>query len=428
MIYKTLHDTYFKHVLPLSIALSAAQHHGAMVDKAAIASIIASTQLSLVDTNKAISAIAGSNVNCNSPKQMKELLYDKLKFPTVYEKDKISTSENAILKLRKMYPNDEILSLILKFRKDSKLVSTLTAIKTDENSRVHTSYNTSGTKNGRISSSKDLFGEGMNLQNVPAGRKPGVANVRHIFIAPPGCSLVKGDLSQAETMVVARILCRYGDFTLYNKYKENPNFDIHKWAASTVYEKPEDQITKSERDVGKIANHAGNYCSGPQVIVNLALKWDMDSMTLELAKRISATRHKYLPGLKLWWADVERTISRTRVLTTCMGRKRIFFGRTEDNVVIRDAVAFEPQSTVGDVCNQIFREMYEDRDTYKGMPILQVHDEVVSEVPDEYIPIYVLTLKQKANIPLHLNNNMEPLVIPIDVKVGKNWRDTKVIE
>lgn len=430
--YKCLSDTYFSHVMPLSKALSAAQEHGVLVDTKVRDELKRTYDEKIKITQKEINEIVKQNVNCNSPKQMQELLYSKFRYPVIMEKNAKgenapSTSETAILTLRKRFPNDKLLELILRYRKDTKLVSTFLTVQTDANNRMHTSYNVSGTKSFRISSSKDLFGNGMNLQNIPAGKKPGVENVRDLFIASPGCKLIKSDLSQAETLVVARILCRYGDMTLFEKY-QNPDFDIHKWAASIIYNKDERDITKEERNVGKIANHAGNYCSGPGVIVNTALKWGIDDMSYDIAKVIADTRHKQLPGLHKWWKDVEDTVSCSRVLYTCMGRRRLFFGRTSDNSVIRDAVSFEPQSTVGDVCNEIFREMYRMRDEYKGMPVLQVHDEVVIECPDDYVDTCVSLLRQVAQIPLHLNKSLPPLIIPLEIKVGDNWKNTTIVQ
>jgi len=104
-----------------------------------------------------------------------------------------------------------------------------------------------------------------------------------------------------------------------------------------------------------------------------------------------------------------------------MGYRRIFFGRFNDNATIRDAVAFEPQSVVGTVCNEIFARMYQQG----WNPILQVHDEVVIEVPDDKIDKAKTAMQECSCIPLYLNEGMDPLIIPIEITVGKNWRDCK---
>jgi uracil-DNA glycosylase family 4 len=428
--YRTLNDSFNEHVMPLAVALQAAQHRGVVIDIEARAELDKSCKARAEEAQKGIDAIAGTHINCNSPKQVKTLLYDTLRYPEQLSKDskgvtKASSDETAILSLQQMFPEEPLFKYMLDYRRSSKLSSTFLSVKTDENNRMHTAYNVAGTKTYRISSSQNLMGEGMNLQNIPVGRKEGSENLRHLFKAGEGNSLIKSDLSQAETLVVARILCRYGDRTLYENYK-NEAFDIHTWMASKIYNKPEELIEKNERHLGKTANHSGNYCSGPGVIKNTALKFGID-ISWDTSKIILEKRHSALPGLRVWWQDVERKLVSGRTLYTCMGRRRIFFNRLSDQSTIRDAVSFEPQSIVGDVCNEIFRKMYSLREEYKGLPILQVHDEVVSEVPDDYVDTYVEILKEIGKIPLKLNDDLEDLIIPLEIKVGKNWRDMEVI-
>lgn len=425
----TLYSLYIQHVMPLAKALVAAQQKGVLIDIRVRQELINKFNEKNKQTKSRIDELAGSTINCNSPKQVKELLYDKMKFPVIYnDENKATTDENAILKLRKKYPNEEILQLITMYRKDTKLVSTFLDIAMDEDNRMRTSYNVSGTKNYRISSSQDLEKRGMNLQNIPTGKKPGVENIRYIFVSSHGYTFVKCDLKQAETMVVARILCRYNDYTLWDKYANNPNFDIHKWTASTIFKIPEDKVEKQQRDIGKVANHAGNYCSGPRVIQNLALGWGIEGIDYDIASKICASRKASMPGLVKWWKAVEDNIRNTRTMTTCLGRRRLFFGRCDDNTVIRDAVAFEPQSTVGDVCNTMFRRMYERREEYNGHPLLQVHDEVVVECKDDMVDRCVRIMKESGIVPLNLNpGKLTPLIIPLEISVGKDWYNMKEV-
>lgn len=428
----TLADTYFNHVHPLAFALSDAQQHGVLIDKVARAELVDVYKKKIEETKAKISTLVGRELNPNSPKQVKELLYDQMHLPTIFKKGKPTTEEEALLKLHNRYPDELILNAIITYRKDTKLVSTFLGEKEDADGRMRTSYNPSGTKNFRISSSENLWGSGMNLQNIPVGKRPGVVSIRHLFIASPGCSFVRGDLKQADIMVVARILCRFGDYTLWNKYANDPDFDVHRWAAADILGIPESEVTVSQRaGIGRCGNHGGNYCAGPKVILSLALKYGVDGIDYQMAKRIIDTRRKSLPGLVKWWRWVETTIRRTRTLTTCLGRRRQFFGRFDDHATIRDAVAFEPQSIAsGDVCNTIFRLMHaaftEDPDCWPNcVAVLQVHDEVVVECPDALVDD-VRQLMQKASIvPLNLNKDMIPLVIPIEITVGKNWRDCK---
>jgi len=252
----------------------------------------------------------------------------------------------------------------------------------------------------------------MNLMNVPK-------HLRDIFVAPEGRSFVVEDLSQAETMVVAEILKRHGDTTLWDRYQD-PAFDIHRWMASCIYKKPEHKITKTERNVGKIANHSGNYRAGPRVLETTAAKYGIPGITYQVAREILKERSKALPGLEKWWQWIEDQLRQTRTLTTCLGRRRIFFGRL-DHQTFRTATAFEPQSIVGDCNNIIFtsldREL--DDDCY---PLLQVHDEVVVECPDSKIGHTLDTLKKVGMVELWINED-KPLIIPMDIGIGKNWKE-----
>lgn len=427
-----LDKLYFDHVHPLAFALSDASRRGVLIDKDARDKLTLEARKTIETVQKEINDLAGRELNPNSSQQVQKLLYEELKFPTIY-KDGVSTAnEEALRKLEKRYPNEKILAKIIEYRKSSKLVSTFLDVKIDDDGRMRTSYNASGTKGARISSSQNIWGGGMNLQNIPTGHSTGtsrgVVGIRYIFVAGDGNVFVKGDLRQAETLVVAHILYRLGDSTLYDLYK-NPEFDIHLWMASHIFDKSEDEINEIERNTGKLANHSGNYCAGPNVLLKKALNDGVEGVDYAMAKRVLEIRHKAIPGLKGWWADVERKLRQTRTLTTCLGRRRIFFGRLDDNATLRDAVSYEPQSTVGDVCNIVFRRLSKSlrsdtrRMGFTPIPILQVHDEVIVECLENEASQVAEEMKKAAIIPLFINE--EPLVIPIDVSVGANWRDCK---
>jgi DNA polymerase I-like protein with 3'-5' exonuclease and polymerase domains len=285
---------------------------------------------------------------------------------------------------------------------------------------MRTNWNASGTKNGRISSSKNkITDRGQNMQNIPK-------KIRNLYIAETGYSVVRGDLSQAETMVVADILFRCGDPTLRKKYQEDKDFDIHTWMMDMINHYTSGKV-QADRQMGKLANHSGNYMAGPGVLVNRAMKFDIPGVNYYIAKRILDARHKAIPGLHLWWAEVEKTLNKCRCLSTCMGRTRQFFGRI-DNTTLRDAVAFEPQSIVGDVNNKIFWQMEQYfRDT-PAKVVIQVHDEVGTICPDNMVEEVIAAHRRFAQIPLHIIPNHEPLIIPVDMEVGKNWKDCESVE
>lgn len=417
-----LFDFYRENTHRLAFALTKAQNIGVLIDKERQAVLISESERELRDLKVDLSDLTNQDFNPNSPKQVSDLLYRDMKFPVIYNKDGVSTvEEEALRRLSKKYPNEIILTSIIKYRKISKLISTYLKVSADEDGRMRTSYNASGTKGGRISSSKTIWKTGMNLQNIPVRESKGIKNIRDLFVAGEGNVFVKGDLRQAETMVVAHILRRLGDNTLYNKYQD-PLFDIHKWGASGIFEIDESAVVEDQRDIGKLGNHSGNYMAGPRVLMSEGAKRGVD-VSYELAKRVLSARARDIPGLTIWWRDVDRRIRSSRTLTTCMGRRRLFFGRFDD-ATLRDAVSWEPQSTVGDVCNRIFKRLSEG--LKKGCePLLQVHDECVVECPERDAEYVVEEMRKAANIVLFVSD--EPLLIPIDVSTGVNWKDCKEI-
>lgn len=420
-------DFYQNHVHKLALSLARAQQYGILVDKDAIALLKAEANSRLCEHKAVIADTAGDKINPGSNIQVQKLLYDKLKFPKIFVKDKrgnekVTVDETALRKLEKKYPNEAILHAIIMYRKESKLISTYLNMVIDDDGRLRCSWNPSGTKGARISSSKTLWKTGLDLQNIPAGRTRGVQNIKHVFIAGKGKVYVKADLAQAETRVVAYILRRLGDNTLYTLYNKK-EFDIHRWMANFIFGENSNEDNKYKRTVGKLGNHSGNYKAGPKVLVNKALKDGID-IDYAMAKQILSVRSAAIPGLEKWWKTVEMIVRRTRTLTTCLGRRRIFFGRFDD-VTFRDAISYEPQSTVGDVCNMIFWKLDKLLDDDCRL-VLQVHDEVVVECPECKVDDVVEKIKKVSVIPLWVCKDV-PLIIPIDISVGVNWKDCKEI-
>jgi len=424
-----LHDAsmmgLYRSINDLAIALTRVQERGITIDTVARDKMIVEQRQKLEDIAKRIAisaALATGNpintFNPNSPKQVKELLYDTLKFPTMFDKGKVSTGEVALRKLVKRYPKEIVINDIINYRKVSKLINTFLDINLDDDGRMRTCYNASGTKSGRISSSKTLWKTGMNLQNIPVGKSKGVENIRNIFVPIKNKVFIKADLSQAEALVVAEILHRHGDPTLRNLHKSK-DFDIHSWMIDQLYKYTGIASLKDRRDIGKLANHSGNYGAGPNVLVNKAAKEEIEGIDYKIAQSIIVARHKAIPGLRIWWKWVERQLRKTRTLSTCFGRTRYFFGRL-DETTFRDAYSFEPQSIVGDVTNKILTKIEMNPDSKLDV-LLQVHDEVDGECYDEDVDAVNDEIQKASIIPLFINDI--PLIIPMDIEVGTNWRD-----
>lgn len=419
-------DFYRSHVHPLVFDLVKLQNNGILIDEAARTRHKLEAEKRSQEALANIEKLIGRAVNPGSSKQMKTLLYDQLKFPVQYSKTRaVTTDEEALRKLAKAFPNEPVLQHIIAYRKAEKLLGTYLTTKTSSDGRMRSSYNASGTETGRLSSSQNIWGEGTNLQNIPAGKGLDIVNIKDCYVAPAGKYLLKGDLKQAETMVVAEILHRLGFSQLHDKY-QNPAFDIHKWAAAFGLNKDESTITKRERDVFKIVNHSGNYMSGPNVMVRTGLKYGID-LDFQTAKALRAKKLQQMPELQEWWNWVGNKLKRDRELRNCFGRLRIFFGRLDESTQ-REAVAWEPQSTVGDLTNRILRRFFQPGVLPPDcFPVLQVHDEIVLEVTEAGLEDCIKAYKAASAIPLFISKH-EPLIIPVELSFGRNWKDMKEVK
>ncbi|MHA1759111.1 MAG: DNA polymerase [Candidatus Heimdallarchaeota archaeon] len=421
----------YKKICVCSQAMADATEHGILIDQKRREEIREEQTKKLVQIEKELSAVAGTETfNPRSPKQVAQLLHDKMGLPKSYNRaGSVTTDELTLKKLQRKFPTHSVLQLILDHRKTAKLISSFLSMKLDADGRMRSSFNISGTSTGRMSSSKTVEDTGGNFQNIPVGKSQGVLNVRDVFIPSKGKVLIKADLSQAEALVVAHILTRYNDYSLYDRYND-PDFDIHKWMASIIFDVDIRNVTKDQRDKGKLANHSGNYVAGPNVLVTKAIKEYIPGITYGVAKQILEKRHKAIPGLRIWWQDVNRQLLKTRTLKTCFGRRKIFFDRIDKNS-LRSAVAFEPQSIVVDVLNYLITYLYQNvilRNECGFQILIQVHDEIVGECYEKSVSTVVKVIQDYSKIPLPINPDLEnDLIIPIDIEVGPNWKDTECV-
>ena len=352
-----------------------------------------------------LSKVAGREVNPNSPKQVKELIYGDWKLPIQksLSTKKTTTDDDALRALTRKFPHHGGgLKAILNCRQARKLISTYIDARLDEG-YVRTSYGL--TKTGRITSSKTIEGFGGNLQNIPRGE------FRRLYIPDPGKVLIKADLSQAEYMV----FCWEAPVPEFiHAYTTDPTFDVHLLNASRIFEIPMEAVTKERRYVTKQGVYAGNYRIG-------ALKLSkMHDMAFSQAQKIIEGYKKSCPELEIWWAKVEDRIRTTRTLRNVFGRERIFFGRI-DNALFRAAYDWICQSTVADIINQALVEL----DQLEVEVLLQVHDELVFQCEDDPIVIKdtVRKIKNAMEISLTFPGVDVPLVVPVEIAVGKNWFD-----
>ena len=360
--------------------------------------------------------IGNEEFNPGSSSQLQDLLYRKFGIRERRNRKTGSPTADrkALLEIITTAPDDVgmILGKVLNYRDASKLLGTFLSQKLRPDGTMTTSYNISGTVNGRISSSTNLWDEGGNVQQVPRGP------FRRIFIPRPGMVLVKVDLSQAEARVVAwtaRIQL------LIDLFSNDPSFDIHTWnAGENLFRVERSKVTKAMRQISKAGVHGGNYGLGAKTA---ALTY---SVPYQQAKDAITRYRQALPDIEKWWRRVESEISLNRMLRTPFGRIRVFLDRL-DHATFRSAYAFVPQSTVGDVINSVFGKAEEKLDG-KGWPLIQVHDEIVFEIFEDHLQDGLETIRSLFQIPLHFPEVDVPLIIPPDISVGKNWFDQEKIK
>jgi len=369
----------------------------------------------------------------SSHDQMKIVLYDLLKLPKRMAGKKLRTDESA---LKELLPFDKsgIVKKLLAVGKASTMLKIYRRLEPAEDGRVHTFYNPAGTETGRFSSrggepypkkASDSFAliKSTNLQNMPKKEaRDGQYNVRELFLPDEGQVLVEADLSQAEARVVAALA---NDTALLERWTD-PAFDVHTWTAAHIYNKDPTDVTKSERFLGKVARHALNYGMGWKTFlanVNADADTTGVSITAAEAKRIVAAYHRLHPSLESWWRRVGDHLDSHGWISTVYHRRRTFFGRRRGDKrldeVHKEAIAFEPQSTVADLLNHGLLVWWDNYEGKIGQLLMQVHDSIVTQVPRGREKLAAKLLKACLEQPLQIGGTT--LVIPADVEAGLNW-------
>jgi len=360
--------------------------------------------------------------NPGSDDQVKVVLYDVLKLPKRTKDGKLRSDEEALKDLR---PHDDtgLIDALLKITKSTTMRSILERIAPGDDGINRSFYNPAGTENGRFSSAGSFLMPSTNHQNITKREAAGEPryDVRRCFVPGVGFSFVEGDLSGAEAWPSAALA---NDLGLLRKLEEGT--DIHRWTASRIFGKRIDEITWAERQLGKMARHALNYgmqWATFQRNVNAQSDRTEVSVAAVEAKRICAGYHELHPRLQEWWKTVAQKLQHDKQMTTCFGRTRTFFGRgayTWLSDTHREAIAFEPQSTVADLLNRGLLRWWRQHDSKIGEVRMQVHDSVVLVVPNAKVKLAARLLQRCLTEEVTVNGIT--FTIPVDVSVsGENW-------
>lgn len=406
--------------MPLIPVIVSMECNGVMLDTPYLAEL--STRLSheLSELEEKIYDLSGyGKFNISSPKQLNDVLFGKLGLSVEGLKKTthgFSTDAATLENLKDAHP---VIEEILKHREISKLkgtyVDALPALINARTGRVHTSYNQAGSSTGRISSSNP------NLQNIPIRTELG-REVRRAFITPPGTLLLAVDYSQIEL----RVLAHYSeDPTLLEAFAQGQ--DIHAATAAAVYGIPISEVTFEQRSFAKRVNFGLIYGMGA-----FRLARDSDLSVAE-ARAFIDDYFSRLPKVKEYLDGTKRQ-ARIGPLTTLFGRRREFRAlmnaaensrSNEVQAEERMAINMPIQGSAADIMKKAMIDLYAalERNKLNAKMILQVHDELVLEVPEDEID-------QTAKLVTDVMENAYELKAPLraNAEIGKNWRDMEPIK
>lgn len=370
----------------------------------------------------------GYDCNPKSPKQLKELFYVNRghKPYTNRSTGNVSTDRDALKRLSRK--GDRAAKLLLQIRQLSKLKDTYYDTTLDPDRRLRCSFNPVGTTSGRLSSSKTIFGTGLNFQNIPD-------SFRRYMLVDEGYIGYQLDLSQAENRVVAYIA---PDHLMIQAFEEG--IDVHRLTASLIFNKKVEEVSDepgstsigggiySERFWGKKANHGLNYDLGYRTFAFYYEIPESDS------KYIVERYHAAYPGVRRYHAWVRQQLSINRTLTDCLGKNRLFLGRWGDEL-FKEAYSYIPQSTVAGKLNRDgVLALWNERFGYcHDVELLnQVHDAVWIQIPLS-LPLVAhagLLIRLKESLGSDIQWKAASFSIPVDIEAsplnfGKQSKDNE---
>lgn len=412
LIKNEQYELFTELEMPLSLILADMESCGIKVDRERLQKMGGEIHDRLIDIEATIYEMAGEKFNINSPKQLGVILFEKLNLPP-YKKTKTGYSTSADV-LEKLAEDHEIIEYILHYRQLGKLQSTyiegLLKVINPNTEKVHTRYQQTLTSTGRLSSIDP------NLQNIPIRLEEG-RKIRQAFVpSEPGWLIFAADYSQIELRVLADIA---GDEKLIQAFKDD--LDIHTKTAMEVFHVDKDEVTSNMRRQAKAVNFGIVYG-----ISDYGLSQSLGITRKEAGQFIDRYLATY-PGVKDYMEDIIHSAKQKGYVTTVMQRRRYLPEITSRNFNIRSFAERTAMNTPiqGSAADIIKKAMIDMADALKDLGLktrllLQVHDELIFEAPEEEIE----TLKKL--VPDVMENALE-LTVPlkVDYAYGPTWFDAK---
>jgi len=410
---KALWELFSEIEMPLVPVIVDMQRAGVKLDVDYLTEMGRDLGQRLGELQEEIEGYVGHAININSTQQLSVALFDEMGLALPWmrrgKSGYYSTAADVLEKIRDKHP---VVELILEHRQLSKLkgtyVDALPALVHPRTGRVHTSFNQAGSVTGRFSSSNP------NLQNIPIRTELG-REIRRAFVAEEGWLLLAADYSQVELRVLAHIS---GDPTMLAAFARGE--DIHASTAAAIYGVPLAEVTRAQRRVAKMTNFAISYG-----VTGYGLS-ERTELTPEEAEIFIQTYFKTYPRIKKY---IEQTRAQAReqgYVETLLGRRRYFpelgtRARVHHNVreqAYRMAINAPIQGTAADILKVAMNRLWRDLQArgLRSRMILQVHDELVLEVPkdelDQVTPLVIKTMEGAYDLDAPLK---------VDAKVGQDW-------
>ncbi|MEO8935245.1 MAG: DNA polymerase I [Burkholderiaceae bacterium] len=404
----SLDSVYRTIEMPTSAVLQKVERNGVLIDADLLNRQGAELGAKMAELETKAFELAGQPFNLGSPKQIGELLFDKLKLPVARRtaSGAPSTDEDVLAKLANDYPLPKVL---LDHRALSKLKSTYTdklpKMVNPATGRVHTNYAQAVAVTGRLASNDP------NLQNIPVRTAEG-RRIREAFIAPTGSTIVSSDYSQIELRIMAHIS---GDEALIDAFAKNE--DVHRRTAAEVFNTTPDEVTSEQRRYAKVINFGLIYGMG---VFGLASNLGIER---DAAKLYIDRYFMRYPGVAAYMQETRESAKAKGYVETVFGRRLWLSEINSPNGprragAERAAINAPMQGTAADLIklSMIAVQDWLERDGLATRMVMQVHDELVLEVPDAELAIV------REQVP-KLMASVADLKVPLDVELGAgpNW-------
>ena len=394
--------------IPLVPVLSKIERNGVLVDRAMLERQSGELGERLLELEKQAHELAGGEFNLGSPKQLGDVLFERLRLPVIKKTPKgaPSTAEEVLVELALDYPLPEV---VLEYRGLSKLKSTYTdklpAMINPVTGRVHTSYHQAVTATGRLSSSDP------NLQNIPVRKAEG-RRIRQAFIAPAGYRVVAADYSQIELRIMAHLS---GDEGLLSAFRDG--LDVHRATAAEVFGTALDEVSDEQRRKAKVINFGliyGMSAFGLAKQLHLGRREAQDYIDLYFER---------YPGVQAYMDDTQALAHEQGYVETLFGR-RLYLSqinarnRMRVQAAERTAINGPMQGTAADIIKRAMlrvdnwlRETNAD-----ARMVMQVHDELVLEVAENQLEAISNGLCEQMSAAAELD-----VALLVEVGSGENW-------